>query len=291
VNVSRRISDLEKLETMPLKKDSLEGPTAPPTSLSEAEALYLYCLGDAVMEARFGNIGIEENMVYTIIYRDISAVVHKCLPEPYRSGDDETVKGWVMAHQNVVDAAWEKFGTVLPLGFDTIIKGSETASPEENLKKWLEENYENLKANFQKVKGRAEVGVQFFLDRKIIAKNLIETSEEIKKLTEEMKEKSPGMAYFYKQKIEMVLKKELEGKADEYFKDFYGRIRKYIDNIRVDKTKKTEGDKQMIMNLSVLIPKDKIMLLGEELAKIKELKGVEVRFTGPWPPYSFVAPT
>jgi hypothetical protein len=29
--------------------------------------------------------------------------------------------------------------------------------------------------------------------------------------------------------------------------------------------------------------------LGEELEKIEGKEGVEVRFTGPWPPYSFVS--
>jgi len=29
-------------------------------------------------------------------------------------------------------------------------------------------------------------------------------------------------------------------------------------------------------------------MLGDELEKINNLKGFSVRFTGPWPPYSFV---
>jgi len=68
-----------------------------------------------------------------------------------------------MEHQSVVEAAWEKFGTVLPSGFDTIIRGSEAVSAEENLKKWLEENYEKLKENLERIKGKVEVGVQICL--------------------------------------------------------------------------------------------------------------------------------
>jgi hypothetical protein len=253
------------------------------------EALYLYCLADGAKEVSFGNVGIEGNEVYTIPYNGISAVVHKCSPKPYRSEDQEVVKGWVTVHQGVVDAAWEKFGTVLPSGFDTIIKGDEAFSADENLKKWLEEDHERLNENLEKVKGKAEVGVQIFWDPKVIAENLMESSEGIRKLNEEMREKSPGMAYFYKQKIEEMLKKEMDEKADNCFKDFYGRVKGYADDIRVEKTKKVDEDKQMLMNLSILINKGRIKLLGEELAKIKEIKGIDVRFTGPWPPYSFVA--
>jgi len=179
---------------------------------------------------------------------------------------------------------------VLPSGFDTIIKGGEGLSAEENLKKWLEEDHENLKEKLEKVRGRAEVGVQIYWNPKVVVEKLMETSEEIGKLGEEMKEKPPGMAYFYKQKIERALKKEMDERADDYFKDFYSRIKGYADDIRVEKTKKTERDRQMLMNLSLLIHRDKIKLLGEELAKIKEVEGMDVRFTGPWPPYSFVAP-
>jgi len=270
-------------------------PIAPSITLAEtvpipAEALYLYCVADGAEEVSFGKIGVEENEVYTIPYNDITAVVHKCPPKPYQSEDEEVVKSWVMAHQGVVDAAWEKFGTVLPSGFDTIIKGDETLSAEENLKKWLEGDYESLKERLEKVRGKAEVGVQIFWDPKVIVENIMETSEEIGRLREEMGEKSPGMAYFYKQKIERMLKKEMEGRADDLFKDFYGRVKGYAHDIRVEKTKEIEKDRQMLMNLSLLIRKEKIKLLGEELAKIKEKEGIDVRFTGPWPPYSFVAP-
>lgn len=280
--------DEKTLKMMSLKEACLGGPVAPSTSTIEPEGLYLYCLGDDVVEASFGNIGIERNTVYTIPHKDISAVVHRCSPEPYKSEDDQRVKEWVMAHQSVVDAAWAKFSTVLPIGFDTIIKSSGAVSAEENLKKWLEENCQKLRENLNRVRGRAEVGVQIFWNAKVMAQSLMETDEEIKKLSQEMKEKPPGLAYFHKQKIEKALRDGLEGKADGYFKDFYSRIRKYADDIRVEKTKRGGGDKQMIMNLSVLIQKDKIRMLGEELAKIKEMEGIDVRFTGPWPPYSFV---
>ena len=263
--------------------------TPPAKSTTVAEALYLYCVGDGLREAGFGNIGIEGKPVYTIQYKDISAVVHKCPSEPYQSEDDETVKGWVVAHQKVVNDAWEKLGTVLPSGFDTIIKGSEATTAEENLKKWLEENYMRLKDRLGRVNGRVEVGVQVFWDRKTAAHNLLESGEEFKRLKEEMKEKPPGTAYFNKQKMERALRRELEVKADEYFKGFYGRIKQYADDICVEKTKRSEGDKQMLLNLSVLIKKDRIKLLGEELAKIRQTDGIEVRFTGPWPPYSFVS--
>jgi hypothetical protein len=261
---------------------------AEPTVLTQG--LYLYCIADGGQKANLGKIGIDENEVYIIPYKDIGAVVHTCLPEPYKSENTAMVTEWVLAHQKVVETAWKKFGTVLPLGFDTIVKGGESVNAEQNLMKWLKENYEDLKAKTERVRGRVEVGIQIFWNPTVIAQDLTETNQEIRKLKEEMEEKPPGMAYFYKQKMEQALRKALDEKADVFFKDFYGRIRRYADDLRVEKTKKVDKNRQMLMNLSVLIHKDKIRSLGEELAKIEELRGFDLRFTGPWPPYSFVAP-
>ncbi len=103
-----------------------------------------------------------------------------------------------------------------------------------------------------------------------------------------MKSKPKCTAYMYKQKLEDALKKEMEAMADQYFKDFYQRIRQHAEDIRVDKTKRADEDKQMLMNLSCLVNKDKYKELGEELEGIRGVDGLSVRFTGPWPPYTFV---
>ena len=268
-------------------------PAAPPTELAaipETEARYLYCIADGAEGVVFGKIGIEDNLVYTIPYRDLSAVVHNCPTEPYNSGDNELVKRWIMAHQRVVETAQERFGTVLPLSFDTIIKGDENGSPEDNMGGWLRDEYENFREKMDKVRGKDEYVVQIFWDLKVIANHITRTSEEIRRLDEEMRYKPKGTAYMYKQKLESAIKNKVEMLADEYFKDFYHRIKQYADDVRVEKVKKAEEDKQMLANLSCLVSKANYEGLGEELDKILQIEGVSVRFTGPWPPYSFVSP-
>ena len=248
------------------------------------EARYLYCIADGNEKIILGNIGIENSKVYTIPYQDLCAVVHNCLPEPYKSEDNEVVKKWVMAHQKVIDTAWERFGTVLPLGFDTIIKGEKGIEPEEAMKNWIRDDYENLKQKLARVKDKAEYGVQISWDPKVIGEKLIENNPEIKKLNEKIKSKSKGLAYMYKQKLENLLKKEMEVEAERHFKDFHERIKKCVDEIKVEKTKKAEDERQMLMNLSCLLPKEKSKILGEELEKINNMEGFFIRFTGPWPP-------
>ena len=250
---------------------------------------YLYCIVEGDETANLGSIGIGGNEVYAISYKDLLAFVHNCSAEPYRSEDEEIVKGWIVTHQNVVDAAWKKFDTVLPMGFDTIIKGDEVADPEENMKKWLTEDYENLKTRLEKVRGKAEYGVQIFWNPETMAQKIIKESAEMSKLNEEIKSKPEGTAYMYRQKLADLLKKEMEKQADKYFKVFYGEIKPSADDLKVEKTKKTDDENtQMLMNLSCLMSHDESRKLGNILDKINARDGFSVRYTGPWPAYSFV---
>jgi len=249
---------------------------------------YLYCVADSGERVSLGPIGINGSKVYAIPYRDICAVVHECPAEPYQSTDREVVNSWVLAHQKVVDEAWERWGTVLPLGFDTIVMDKDGVGPEENVRNWLKNDYDKLKSKIEKVRGEAEYGVQIFWEPQVIVQSLAKTSPEIRQFEEEMKSQPKGIAYLYKQRLENALKRELESKADRCFKDFYERIRKLVDDIAVEKTKPGGQNTQMIMNLSCLLPRDKTAELGEELESINILEGFSVRFTGPWPPYSFV---
>jgi len=256
--------------------------------MAAGEGRYLYCVADSGERVSLGPIGINSSNVYTIPYQDICAVVHECPAKPYNSTDREVVSTWALAHQKVVDEAWERWGTVLPLGFDTIVMDKDGVGAEENVRNWLQNDYDNLKSKMEKMRGRAEYGVQVFWEPQVIAQNLAKASPEISRLEEKIKSQSRGLAYLYKQKLENALKRELEAKADQCFRDFYARIRRHVDDIIVEKTKPGDENTQMIMNLSCLLPGDKSTELGEELESINNMEGFSVRFTGPWPPYSFV---
>jgi len=257
--------------------------------LPSAFGRYLYCIADSSEGGSLGEIGIQENDVYAISFRDLSAVVHNCPAEPYASEKPEIVKEWVMAHQKVVDAAWKRFSTVIPIGFDTIIQGEVDADPEASTKKWLRDDYENLMRKMEKIRGKAEYGVQIFWDRRVAAEKATEESPEIKQLTDDIPSKPRGLAYMYRQKLEGLLRNEVERHVDRYFREFYEKIAAHVDDVRVEKTKKAEDPGQhMLLNLSCLLPREGSQKLGDELEKIDALNGFSVRYSGPWPPYSFV---
>jgi hypothetical protein len=282
----------------PVEQEEPSGPIKPATGSSVAgvesitgeKGRYVYGISAGKQAASLGEIGIEGNEVYTIPCQGLCAIVHNCPTEPYQSDDDEIVKGWVRDHQNVLDAAKERFGTIIPLGFDTILQPqAETGSPNQVVKNWLKEDYDRLYTVMERVDGKDEYGVQISYESDVIGGLIAQRNERVKALKEEMETKSPGLEYMYRQKLEDTVRSEMEQLADEWFKEFYGRIERHSEDIDVNKTKRIDKNKVMLLNLSCLVAEDKVDDLGEELEEIDNMEGLSVRFTGPWPPYSFVA--
>ncbi|MFH1239914.1 MAG: GvpL/GvpF family gas vesicle protein [Candidatus Diapherotrites archaeon] len=252
---------------------------------NKEQGRYIYCVAKGSEQTDLGKIGIENSEVYTIPSNGLIAVVHDCGAKAYDSKNEEKVKEWIKQHENVIEKTQKKFETIVPLSFNVIIKG-ENASKE--VTNWLQTEKERLERNLEKVKGKEEFGVQITWDPINIGEKLSKEKEGIKSLLEEMEKASKGQAYFIKQKIKKALKQEMEKLADEKFKQFYSEIKKHCYRVNIDKNKKTEVEKEMLMNLSCLVAKEEVKALGKALDKINKLDGFSVRFTGPWPPYSFV---
>ena len=254
---------------------------------NEGTGRYVYCIAQASGEHNLGRISLAGTEVYTIPTRGLCAIVHDCPAAPYSSDEEEIVHQWVVSHQAVVEAALKEFGTVLPMRFDTIIRDTDGVSAEDNVRQWLGKDRDILRQKLERVRGKEEYGVQVFWDPKAITRLLSETNPEIAGLEEDIRAKSKGLAYMYRQRLEKLLKQEVETEVEKRFRDFHHRIKASVSEIRLERTKK-EGDKQMMMNLSCLVPMEGARPLADELEEIDHMDGFSVRFTGPWPPYSFV---
>ncbi len=256
---------------------------------ADRQGVYVYCVADGGQKASLGPIGIDGREVYSVPHGDLCAVVHDCSAEAYQSTEPHVVEGWVMAHQRVVDKAWERWGTVLPLGFDTIVKGQGDSGAQKSIGHWLADEYESLRRRIEALRGKAEYGVQVFWEPQVVARDIAARSEEMRKLEEAIRSKPRGTAYLLRQKAESVLRRELETRASECFRDFYERIKQHVCDVRLERTREVAGDSQMILNLSCLACRETSSELGMELEGIDRMDGFSVRFTGPWPPYSFVS--
>lgn len=249
---------------------------------------YIYGVVDQGLTERLGNIGLDGAEVYTIPYKEMCAVVHDCPAEPYRSDDEAVVREWLFTQQEVLDIIAGKFDVVLPMSFDMIIEGKNGNNAEQSVKGWLEENYDNFLTKMTRLKNKQEFGVQIIFDTKELGEQLLATDTDLSNKRKEIDSKPEGSAYLEGEFLKELLKQKIEEKADQYFREFYNRIQECTADIVIEKTKKVGGSKQMLMNLSCLVRKDKVTELGQVLERIEQDFVVSVHFSGPWAPYSFV---
>jgi hypothetical protein len=255
--------------------------------VSTPEARYVYAVIPGTSRDEFGHIGIGGARVYVLRYGDIGALVHDCPPAPYQ-GDTETMMGCVNTHNGVIDRAWAEAGSILPMRFDVIIRPDEGHTADENVRRWLEEEHSNFKIKLDEFRDKVELGVQILWDPAVIASKLAEGSEEIRALRAAMADMSKGTAYLQHHKIAEIVKQELERKAVRDYTACYEALSKHAESIHVNKLKKHDN-KTMIANLALLVRREKVEAVGAALGSFSGEEGVEVRFTGPWPPYTFAA--
>ncbi len=255
--------------------------------VSTPEARYVYAVIPGTSRDEFVHIGIGGARVYVLRYGDIGALVHDCPPEPYQ-GDTEAMTGWVKTHSDVIDRVWAETGSVLPMRFDVIVRPNEDRSADENVRRWLEEEHSNFKIKLDEFRDKVELGVQILWDPAVIASKLAEGSEEISALKAAMANMSKGTAYLQRHKIAEIVKQEMERRAIRDYTACYAALSKQAESIHVNKLQKHDT-KTMIANLALLVQREKVEAVGAALGSFSGEEGVEVRFTGPWPPYTFAA--
>lgn len=256
---------------------------------AQGKGRYLYCVAEGHEALDLSFIGIEGKPVYGIGCHDLVALVHDCEGRPGEIKDPELARSLLLAHQGVVDDVFAKLGSVLPVGFGNIISPGNGKGADEQVSGWLGGNYEAFKGKLERVRGKAEYGVQIFMDCEAAALALKETVPELKRLGEEAKDAaSPGVAFMREERFKEVLSCEIGSMVGSSFNVFLKRISGLGGELKVERTSRHEGGKRMIMNLSCLLSEAQAKEMGELLEEIRSYSFVSLRFTGPWPPYSFV---
>ncbi len=251
------------------------------------EGRYIYSVVSSGPESDLGDVGIEENRVRLVPFGDIAAVVHSCLAEPYVTKDDERAKEWVLEHSYVIDLATERFGTVLPFSFDVIFIGDDEA-----VRDWLEENYDLLKGELERVKGEAEYTVQIFCDEEKLTEKIVTADSDLQRLRDGIENMPKGTAYLYQKKLDLKIKDGLLEETARLAKELGAKIDELADEVKIEKKVSWVPDKykekMMIAAFSCLMRHDGVEAFGDLLEEIDKEDEYSVRFSGPWAPFSFV---
>ncbi len=244
-----------------------------------ASGRYLYCVIPASGTApAVCAPALDGGPVHPIRHRDIAVLTHACAPEPYQGRETE-VCGWIAAHNAVVEEAWKSAGTVLPMSFDVIVRGDSGHSAEANVAGWLEEHHAALRSRLQALRGRVEVGVQILRATEDSAAS--ETGD-----AESPRLRPRGHAYFARHQQRREQHERLEREAEAVFRRHGETLAALVDDVQVSRPRPVPG-KMMVLNLSLLTDQAGVLRVGEYLEQVSQETDAEVRFTGPWPPYSF----
>lgn len=240
---------------------------------------YIYCIidwGEKKPIGNFGNIGIGENPVYTIDYKDIAAMVSTI---PFKQMESNLND--IVAHQRVVEVA-RQANTVLPVRFGVILKN------EEGIKKLLASSYKDYRTKLSSFSGKDEIGIKVLINKSSLKKIKEQAgqAEEIRKLKQEISSAKPGTSYFLKLRLEDAMKNETLMKIDK----MVGEINSSLAGMAVDRRLLKSDVGEIVLNAAYLVERDKISAFD---AKVKEMRerfegeGMTLHRSGPWAPYSF----
>lgn len=251
------------------------------------EGRYLYSIINNGVKLSFGCIGINENTVYTVPYKDIAAVVHSCQASAYGTTDDDKAKEWLLSHNYVIDRAGKQFGTVLPFSFDCLTRGND-----DTVKNWLSQNYEKLKGELGRLRDRDEYSVQIFCDQDALVVKNPGSYSELKGMKEMIEKLPKGAAYLFQRRFELTVKEAISTGIMRLASECCSLIIEHVEEMKPEKNtsqvpEKFKGKKPVVA-LACLVHKDRVEKLGEVLDRIDKREGLAVRFTGPWAPFSFV---
>jgi hypothetical protein len=248
---------------------------------------YLYCAVGLNDDPPFEAQGVDDEPARLLTVDDIGIVLHDC-ESLYDTDDMDTVRKWVLQHQQVVDEAGEAFGTPLPFQFDTVLTGTDA-----RVREWAREAGETLSTHLDTLAGRWEYRIELRREESALTEELETSDERLRELSSDIDEADSGTAFMLEKQYDQRLtelqrerRAERSAALENRLTDLAREVNELGDRTTLDDEEDADGmDTQA--RFTVLAAAEQENAIGEMLDEIAAESGVEVRFTGPWPPYSF----
>jgi len=266
-----------KITEMPLRGVERGGAeAAAPVPAIGHGGRYVYGIIEAHEGVNFGKMGIggSGEMVYTVHFNDIAAVVSKTdvfIFDPTREN--------ALAHEHVIETVMKAY-TIIPMSFGTVFR------TDEDIKEVLRSIYVSLKDVLKQMSGKVEFGLKVNWDRDQVIEELKREDEEIHRFNQEITRKHLQSTYLARMQLGRMIDKAMVERSAQYVREIYDSLR----NVCVaSRDNKPIGDK-MIMNAAFLIDREREADFDEAVNRIARKFGdrLNFKYTGPWPPYNFV---
>lgn len=247
------------------------------------EGRYLYCAVSIRDEPEpFEASGIDGEDVSLLTVDDVGVLYHP-VDGVYDSENLTEVRRWLLSHQQVVDDAGEAFGTPLPFRFDTILTGDETT-----VREWLESRYESIAEGLEWLSGRWEYRIDVDWDRAGIRADLVEDDPDLSALAEQRAKADEGTAYLLDKQLEREMTDRLRQRRTALAEEVNDAVAPHAVEVE-PAAKRGElfgEDDGGVVSLSLLADRRDEEAIGQALERFAT-GNRDVRYTGPWPPYTF----
>jgi len=255
------------------------------TVTTDGTAQYLYCLVPASDDGTLDVCGIDDAPVSVVTVDGVGAVTS---PTPARIETDSelAVKRLLVAHQRVVDAAMDRYGTPLPIQATTAIDGDERA-----LREWLADRAGVIREELASLAGDREYHVTVTWDEDAAADAAHDADDRLDELEAAVETAGPGESYLREKQYERALGEAIAGVESELASETRARVERVahavVDRPATSGVSFAPEHSDSVVRLAVRAALENEDALGAALDAIADREGVTVRFTGPWAPYSF----
>ena len=237
---------------------------------------YVYCIIRLDSPRDFGPIGIGDgaNRVYTVHYKDLSAVVSDTpivIYDPTREN--------VLAHEFVNETVMREH-TVIPMSFGTVFRS------EDDVGELLRSTYQAFSDVLDKMQDKIEFGLMVLWDRDKVIADLERSNDEIRRLKDEITRNTQSSTYFARMQLGRLVEGALEDTGNSFVSDIHETLKEVAVASR---SNKPIGDR-MIMNAAFLVERHREKDFDEKVREVsrKYEDLLTFKYTGPWPPYNFV---
>lgn len=263
-------------------------------------ARYLYCLIDTTAadpdEETLDAAGVDDERVRTVTVDGVGAVVHDC-DGLYDSDDPATVQTWLLDHQRVVDAATEAFGTPLPVRFDTVIEGDD-----DDVRAWLADELDRVRPALRELRGHREYRVEARWDSDPFEQRVRATDDRLAEIERERDDAGAGEGFLRETQYETRLRELRSERRVALAAALRETVAPHAVELTerdpdrhaavaadaADADERPDPERVRVVTLAALVERDDETALGRALDDYVDANdGVEVRFTGPWAPYTF----
>jgi hypothetical protein len=254
------------------------------------EGRYLYCAVALDDETDFDETGVDDEPIRLLAVDDIGIAVHDC-ESLYDTADMDELRKWVLQHQGVVDAAGEAFGTPIPFQFDTVLTGAD-----DRVREWVDEERDTLAEYLDTLAGHWEYRVELRRDEDALDEDLAASDDRLAELDADIGEAGSGTSFMLEKQYDQRLRELRRERHTERSAALRDRLDEFAREVTElgerttldDEPDDEDADMATQARFTVLAAEDREEDMGAMLDEVAADSGVEVRFTGPWPPYSFV---